>query len=337
MDLTTKHFLLLGAGFSRNWGGWVASEAFEYLLGCPEIMADERLRKLLWVHQAHQLGGGFESALAELQNNVTTWASQPWSDSQLVNFQNAIGRMFTAMNQAFLNRNDLEFQRNDPQRMIRTFLARFESIFTLNQDILMEHFYLVDNVARATVRPYVPGMRHTPSAEPMHSQSLSRAAWTPRQPGEFKLQSDSQAFFKLHGSSNWFADDGQRVLIMGGGKRQAIERFPILSWYAQQFEASLLQPNARLMIIGYGFADPHINEVIKNAVASGLRIFVINPEGAMLAFTLNDTRRPAHIADPSDPKEVMLQTSLIGGSRRLLREIFTTDDAEFSKVMRFFD
>jgi hypothetical protein len=330
----TKHLLLLGAGFSRNWGGWVASEAFEYLLGCPEIMADERLRKLLW---AHQLSGGFESALAELQSNVTSWSTQPWSDSQLVNFQNAIGRMFTAMNQAFLSRDDLEFQRTNSQRMIRTFLTRFESIFTLNQDILLEQFYLVDNVARAAVRPYVPGMRHMPSAEPTHSQSLSRAEWTPRQPNEFKLQSYSQAFFKLHGSSNWFADDGQRVLIMGGGKRQAIERFPILSWYAQQFEASLLQPNARLMAIGYGFGDPHINEVIKNAVARGLKIFTINPEGAMLAFTLNDTRRPAQIANPSDPKEVMLQTSLIGGSRRLLRDIFTTDDAEFGKMMRFFD
>ena len=28
--------LLTGAGFSRNWGGWLAIEAFEYLLGCPE-------------------------------------------------------------------------------------------------------------------------------------------------------------------------------------------------------------------------------------------------------------------------------------------------------------
>lgn len=43
-----QHYLLTGAGFSANWGGWVASEAFEYLLGCPEILADDRLRDLLW-------------------------------------------------------------------------------------------------------------------------------------------------------------------------------------------------------------------------------------------------------------------------------------------------
>jgi len=38
------HHLLLGVGFSRNWGGWVASEAFEYRLVCPEIRAESRLR-----------------------------------------------------------------------------------------------------------------------------------------------------------------------------------------------------------------------------------------------------------------------------------------------------
>jgi hypothetical protein len=27
-----QHILLTGAGFSRNWGGWLADEAFEYLL-----------------------------------------------------------------------------------------------------------------------------------------------------------------------------------------------------------------------------------------------------------------------------------------------------------------
>ena len=51
------HLLQLGAGFSRNWGGWLVSEAFQYLLGCPEICASEVLRCLLW---RHQVTGGFE-------------------------------------------------------------------------------------------------------------------------------------------------------------------------------------------------------------------------------------------------------------------------------------
>jgi hypothetical protein len=54
--------LLLRAGFSRNWGGWLANEAFEYLLGCPQI--DTGTRDLLW---RHRRTGGFESGLGELQ------------------------------------------------------------------------------------------------------------------------------------------------------------------------------------------------------------------------------------------------------------------------------
>jgi hypothetical protein len=41
-----SHILLTGAGFSRNWGGWLATEAFEYLLGAVEV--DDQLRHLLW-------------------------------------------------------------------------------------------------------------------------------------------------------------------------------------------------------------------------------------------------------------------------------------------------
>ena len=57
-----NYALLLGAGFSRNWGGWLADEAFEYLLGCRQI--NMPLRELLI---SHKRKGGFEAALAELQ------------------------------------------------------------------------------------------------------------------------------------------------------------------------------------------------------------------------------------------------------------------------------
>jgi hypothetical protein len=38
--------------FSRNWGGWLADEAFEYLLGCKEIAQSAYLKSLLWKHLA---------------------------------------------------------------------------------------------------------------------------------------------------------------------------------------------------------------------------------------------------------------------------------------------
>ena len=121
-----RHYLLTGAGFSANWGGWVASEAFEYLLGCPEILADDRLRDLLW---ECQLEGGFEDALAKLQVGHSAGFAQQWSERQFISLQNAVGRMFDDMNRSFRGRGDLEFLR--PERFLQTTAerARADAIF----------------------------------------------------------------------------------------------------------------------------------------------------------------------------------------------------------------
>lgn len=87
-----KHILLTGAGFSRNWGGWLASEAFEYLLG--SIYIDDPLRAKLW--QTKERGGGFEDTLFELQ---TAHAQQAYGlpEQQLFAITNAVRAMFAEM------------------------------------------------------------------------------------------------------------------------------------------------------------------------------------------------------------------------------------------------
>jgi hypothetical protein len=86
-----KRVLLLGAGFSRNWGGWLANEALEYLLGCPQV--DDDLRMLLMNNKER----GFEEALGVLQAAGSTRPSQ-----QLTNMEAALRSMFEDMNKAFL-------------------------------------------------------------------------------------------------------------------------------------------------------------------------------------------------------------------------------------------
>jgi hypothetical protein len=53
------HILLTGAGFSRNWGGWVTNEALEYLVGCPEVTPN--IGNVLWRNKLKGLG--FEGPL----------------------------------------------------------------------------------------------------------------------------------------------------------------------------------------------------------------------------------------------------------------------------------
>ena len=333
--MSVSHLLLIGAGFSRNWGGWLSSEAFEYLLGCPEISQDIQLQRLLWKHQGT---GGFEDALDEIQTLYLQ--DRQGKERQLAALQTAVGRMFADMNRTFLDLVDWEFQREDRSRLVQRFLTQFDAVFSLNQDLLLERHYCNRNIALVGAKSWLgvelPGMQRTPGPEPLYSECWARSVWVPRPAAEFRFNKQHQPLFKLHGSSNWNSAEGKQLLVMGGGKAIEIGRSPILSWYSTQFEQYLCQPGARLMVIGYGFRDLDINAIISRAVSKALRIFVTAPDGAELAFKLSPTRQRAQIIVPSEIEETLKQ-SLIGASRRPLRDMFGGDNAEFSKVMRFFE
>lgn len=127
-----KHYLLLGAGFSRNWGGWLASEAFEYLLGDPAVVENGRLRTLLWKHRT---AAGFEGALDELQRG-----NRQHSKDDELRLRSAIQRMFEMMNSAFKSKGP-ELGQHTFEHPVRDFLCRFDAIFSLNQDLLLEYCY----------------------------------------------------------------------------------------------------------------------------------------------------------------------------------------------------
>ena len=113
-----RKLLLLGAGFSRNWGGWLASEAFEYLLGCPEVVHNREVAGLLWKYKDD---GGFEEVLAEIRRAWTrdNNKEQPKLDA----IQGAIGRMFDDMNAGFFGLDQFEFQQAMP-RMVASWYGR---------------------------------------------------------------------------------------------------------------------------------------------------------------------------------------------------------------------
>ena len=91
--------------------------------------------------------------------------------------------------------------------------------------------------------------------------------------------SDGNFFIiKLHGSHNWKSFDGSTKMVIGRGKTEQIQKEPLLNYYFEIFKEVLFQDSRRLLIIGYGFGDDHINGIIAEAVrAYGLKIFVISP------------------------------------------------------------
>ena len=115
---------------------------------------------------------------------------------------------------------------------------------------------------------------------------------------------------------------------MGGNKSANITASDLLSWYEQQFRHVLCERGTRLMVIGYGFADRHINNHIRDGAAAGMKLFIIDPNGVDAIDTLRD--RGAYNFGGS------LRDSFIGGSRRDLLATLTRDTVERAKVMRFF-
>ena len=328
-----SHYLLLGAGFSRNWGGWLAAEAFEYLLGCPEVARNPHLQALLWRHQPN---GGFENALAEVQASFIL--SPQEHTTNLQDMQGAVGRMFDDMNRGFFEHTDFEFQQAR-ERMVGTFLTRFDAIFTLNQDLLLEHYYVDRDVSLTSNGRWggsaLPGMQPIPNPNPATQNSSAQRDWMPVPNGDIAVDRRMQPYFKLHGSSNWRETHGAPMLVMGGNKMREIGASPVLARYQQVFEETLCRGDARLMVIGYGFRDSHINDVIMRAINDRcMRMFVIAPEGGDLARVANPTHTAAIRVGTA--LEESFVRGLIGASRRPLRDIFGGDTIEFNKVMRFF-
>jgi hypothetical protein len=324
--------ILLGAGFSRNWGGWLAKEVLNHLIGVPEIREHQRLTQLLWQHQS---GGGFEDAIADVQRDYRLDPAR--HEAELKAFQDAVDQMFADMNEGYAANPGWEFQQQQAF-MVRTFLIQFEAIFSLNQDLLLAQKYLNDNVMLGSAAKWggwqVPGMNLSiGSVKPL--QERATGIWTPS--GSMTTDSRYQPLYKLHGSVNWRDANNRALMIIGGDKAQQIQTHPILSSYARAFEERLTGPPSRLMIIGYGFRDHHINRVIARGVYEhGLQFFVICPEGAKVAETFrSDVHSGAALAAFGYDLEDVFARGCVGISTRTLSDTFGTDRGEHTRLMRF--
>lgn len=317
------HLLLLGAGFTRNWGGWLAGELADDLIG---RLADDRdLCKRLTDNP------NFEEVLGDLQQE---WSrnQQPAQRARLDSLERAIKASFDDMNAMLADLPGMEFRGNGPnfvQRSIAVFLTRFNAIFTLNQDLLLELFYTGD----LRVGLQYPGMRVPPNFWPARPDEKLAEEWRPLPQAQYRVEPRGQPIFKLHGSANWRSEGGNELLVMGARKVETIAGSALLTQYANEFRERLREPGTRLMTIGYGFADEHINrEIVAAAEADDtFGLFVVNPSGRKALRPRNDNG-----AIPQ-PRQAIENVRYIGGSTRPLSTSFTNDELERAKLIRFFD
>ena len=107
-------------------------------------------------------------------------------------------------------------------------------------------------------------------------------------------------------------------MVMGGAKPEAIERDPVLSKYREYFGELLNSGHTKLMVIGYGFNDLHINDLLVRAgVEHGMHMHLVNPSGLDVFRSF-----PRASIQPPNPLE---DIPLIGVTSRSLRESFSGD------------
>jgi SIR2-like protein len=300
--------LLTGAGFTYNWGGMLAPEVFQYLLGCAEL--DEEVRRLLLRDRS------FEDVLASLRQATDADSKRRYQllTSALVGMFNGTGLAFMQRQFEFRNPPELQFS-------VTSFLMRFDAIFTLNQDTLLEQKYIPFVGPPKWGRAHLPGVKYL--GNPQLTGSIhDRIAPMEPNPSDFRLSSGLQPYIKLHGSTNWNdGPSGERILIMGGQKAVSIDQFPILNWYHHEFRNMLLRPSCRLMVIGYSFNDAHINDAVVDAIKrSDLKVFLVDPLGDKVLGPLHEVISPR----------------LIGISQRSISSTFNDDTVEHGKLTRFF-
>lgn len=155
-------------------------------------------------------------------------------------------------------------------------------LFTLNQDLFIERYFSNE---RSLMK--IPGLE-SPGWFRGNSPGELDVSTVITLPEEKAVKSEEQAFWrkssinfvyvKLHGSCNWKSHDGTDRMVIGHHKTKIIEREPLLRWYLSLFKEVLGEGSRNLVAVGYGFRDPHINDIIAEAIRNhGLKLHVVSP------------------------------------------------------------
>jgi hypothetical protein len=274
-----RQVLLTGAGFSKDFGGYLSLEMWSVIFSQPEIGRHPELRMYL-------LGEfNYERAYnAVLQGEQ--FPPEVKSD-----FSTAVKRSYQQMHTAFYEQGIRIPATGVCNAIVGTFAGAGSKergfVFTLNQDLFMERFFT--NGSHSLYDMRIPGVSNydcfgyrlpekqteehrykLPDEDKVRSLELSY--WNDPTYGHFN-------YLKLHGSQWWESAAGSSVMVIGSEKAGLIEKEPYLRWTHTIFDKVLSGPDCDLVVIGYGFGDVHINAVIARAISSfGLKLHVVSPE-----------------------------------------------------------
>ena len=276
------NLLLIGAGFSKDFGGMLATEVWS------TIFNDSNVRRLpSLIRRVEASSPDFEAVYQEVVG------SEPESDEGRVLHRavlDAYERLDRTIRDPFGGCHKIDMSRL--RELIRLFAPRSRPsnvgfVFSLNQDLLPERRMICASDLHGPTLPGFPPLpgHFPPYLENGEGAKLTRAdvRLAPAQDvidgaGGKWVSPGNLHWIKLHGSQNWRDSSGRGLMVIGNRKAAKIREEPILRWYWSLFEAALLSGRHRLVVIGYSFRDSHVNDLIERAVRDvGLVVIVIDP------------------------------------------------------------
>ncbi len=277
--MTSNFALLNGAGYSKNWGGWLASELWSVILSHPLVQKDEKLKNIIWKYRKL----GFEAVFGDKE------ISEHYAEEYQKIIKDSFIMMHRALTMDVDGLGDLFY---------KNFIHRFKAIFTLNQDLFFESKHPTLSNLPETVKYYYPYIKSSNyfkyniirniatiqnSEIQMFDATLDCKAEPYDQTNDHLALIMSKGnqtsklikYYKLHGSLNFSDPNNSNIMVMGSSKPSQIEKIPLLKKYHEDF-AEVLKNVKKLMVVGYSFTDYHINKHIFDAVEQGLKFWIVD-------------------------------------------------------------
>lgn len=272
-NMIGKYILLTGAGFTHNFGTPLADEMWSAIFNDEQIQAEHKIKSLL------------KSNCCDYEKIYDIIMNGSYTEKERGAFDNALYSAYKDIDSTIINFIKTRSSTHNIRQLISLFSDenRKTFFFTLNQDLFIERFYSY-NYRKIWMKPIIPGIKNKSNWFSKKFENLLEPSDYCKVPNEVELNNDPDSldgnffYVKLHGSCNWIDSNSERLILTGNRKAEEIKNESLLKYYCKLFKSVLSQPEQRLLIIGYGFGDKHINEIIANAVKKHkLKLFIISP------------------------------------------------------------
>ncbi|MBI5414994.1 SIR2 family protein [Candidatus Peregrinibacteria bacterium] len=285
--------ILTGAGFTANFGGFLSPEMWARILNNPLIQKKKCLRE--------ELLNDFD--FEEVHYHLFHSRYGQYSDEDRVDFMQAVEEAYKHLDERIKGWRASE----NPLRTCIEESFGIESkqerkfIFTLNQDLFVERVF---HYKPAGVQAFKGDIYEIDS-------QIKKTDFVklPEEKSLEELENDINSYkgptyIKLHGSYGWISGTGANQLVIGMNKKEDIEKEPLLKAYYNFFE-EVIASTKKILVIGYGFGDTHINRVLYNGIEkSNLKLYIVNPTLPKFLKTIFHTQAPRiklGNGTPSDP------------------------------------